>query len=54
MPTPVGPVSPDPNDPDLWDWDGEDDAGWRRRPVHIIVLGVVVLVMVLLLLVNLL
>ena len=33
MPTPVGPVAPDPNDPDLWsEWyddDESDDGGGR-------------------------
>jgi len=27
VPSPVGPLSPDPNDPDLWDWDAGDDEG---------------------------
>jgi hypothetical protein len=54
MPTPVGPVPPDPHDPDLWDWDADDDVGGHRRPVRIILVGTVVLLMVLLLLVNLL
>lgn len=27
MPTPVGPVPPNPDDPDLWDW--SDDV-WAR------------------------
>ena len=34
MPTPVGPLGPDeidPHDPDLWDWDAEDDSP-RRQP----------------------
>lgn len=51
MPTPVGPVPRDPDDPDLWDW-GEDDEDFvprRRRPwqlvlVVILVVGLVVLV----------
>ncbi len=32
MPTPVGPVPPDPNDPDLWpEWyDDEEDVGPSR------------------------
>ncbi len=34
MPTPVGPLGPDeidPNDPDLWDWSGDDDHVGRGR-----------------------
>jgi hypothetical protein len=34
VPTPVGPLGPDefdPNDPDLWDWNVDDDAP-RRQP----------------------
>ena len=55
MPTPVGPVPPDPNDPDLWDW-GEfnDDTHPRRRPWHLVLVGIVVLGLVLLLVVNIL
>jgi hypothetical protein len=55
VPTPVGPAPADPNDPDLWDW-GEDegDLSARRRPLRLVVIGIVVLAMVLLLLVNLL
>jgi hypothetical protein len=55
MATPVGPVTPDPNDPDLWDWsDHDDDVGPRRRPLRMVFIGTIVLAMVLLLLVNLL
>ena len=38
MPTPVGPVPGDPNDPDLWqewyegDGDGDGGGGGDRRP----------------------
>jgi hypothetical protein len=44
MPTPVGSVPPDPNDPDLWDW-GEfnDDNHPRRRLWHLVLVGIVVL-----------
>jgi hypothetical protein len=32
VPTPVGPVPPDPNDPDLWpEWYEDDDAHVPRR-----------------------
>jgi hypothetical protein len=56
MPSPVGPAPADPNDPDLWDWrdDDDDDAGPRRRPLRLVVIGIIALGMVLLLLVNLL
>jgi len=33
MPTPVGPLGPDeidPNDPDLWTWDADDDRPSRQ------------------------
>jgi len=55
MPTPLGPVPPDPNDPDLCDWGNEDD-GLRppRRPLRLLVIGVIVLALVFLLVVNLL
>ena len=49
MPTPVGPVPRDPNDPDLWDeWydtaeDDDDDAGSQFGwPVRIVALVIVV------------
>jgi len=52
MPTPVGPVPPDPNDPDLWDW-GEFGANvsprkrrWQRAIAGIVVLGLVILLVV--------
>ena len=46
MPTPVGPVPRDPNDPDLWDdWydtEADDDAGpgfgWPLRIVALVIL----------------
>lgn len=51
MPTPVGPVSPDPNDPDYWDewYDADDEEpgsgfGWPLRLVALVILiGVVAL-----------
>ncbi len=53
MPTPVGPVLPDPDDPDQWDW-GEDDEGVRRgHPTfRLVVVIIVVLGLVLLLLAS--
>ena len=58
MPTPVGPVPPDPNDPDLWEewYDAdadEDDAdvgpgfGWSLRIVALVILVSFVLLVVL-------
>jgi len=48
MPTPVGPVPRDPNDPDLWEeWGDGDDAaharfGWPIRMVALlVVVGIV-------------
>lgn len=49
MPTPVGPVPRDPNDPDLWEeWDDGGDAidqprfGWPIRMVALlVVVGIV-------------
>ena len=46
MPTPVGPVPRDPDDPDFWDWDSPEDEvddrpGYQRHPV-IAVLAIVV------------
>jgi len=53
MPTPVGPAPPDPNDPDLWDWSGGDEEFRpRRRPLRVLLIGVMVLAMVLLVVVN--
>ena len=52
MPTPVGPVPPDPNDPDLWDWgedEDEDDLGPRRHLLRVLLVGIIVLALVLLL-----
>lgn len=47
MPTPVGPVPRDPDDPELWDewYDDEDDAGGEPRftwPVRVVALLIVV------------
>jgi len=48
-------VPPDPNDPDLWDWENDDDAlRPRRRPLRLLVVGMIVLALVFLLVVNLL
>lgn len=53
MPTPVGPVSPDANDPDLWDWEGdEDDLQPRRQPWRLLLVGIIVVGLVLLLVVG--
>jgi hypothetical protein len=53
MPTPVGPVPPDPNDPDLWDWgEGDGDFLPRRQPWRILLVGIIVLGLVLLLVVS--
>jgi hypothetical protein len=53
MPTPVGPVPPDPNDPDQWDWGGDDDdLRPRRYPLRVLVVGIIVLALVLLLVVS--
>jgi hypothetical protein len=53
MPTPVGPVPPDPNDPELWDWgEDDDDIQPRRQPWRLVLVGIIVLGLVLLLLVG--
>ncbi|MGP0109783.1 MAG: hypothetical protein ACLPR9_13165 [Acidimicrobiales bacterium] len=53
MPTPVGPVPPDPNDPDLWDWgEDEDGLGPRRHLLRLLLVGIIVLALVLLLVVS--
>lgn len=60
MPTPVGPVPSDPNDPDLWDWDGawDDEEEWdrevspTRRWLHVVAVGIVVFALVVLLLIS--
>jgi hypothetical protein len=45
MPTPVGPVEPDPNDPELWpEWYDEED--WSRQG-HGAAVRIVALVVVL-------
>ncbi|HEX8770123.1 MAG TPA: hypothetical protein VF711_05070 [Acidimicrobiales bacterium] len=58
MATPVGPVAPDPNDPDLWNewYDAEDTAeddrtpsrfGWPVRIVALLVaIGIALLLVV--------
>jgi hypothetical protein len=54
VPTPVGPVSPDPEDPELWDWGEDDEEGGRYRwqPWRLLIVGIIVLGLVLLLLVS--
>jgi len=54
MPTPVGPVERDPNDPDFWDWgdDDEEDLPRSRHPWRAVLVVIVVLSLVLLLLVS--
>ena len=53
MPTPVGPVPRDPDDPDLWDWGEDDDApAARRRPLRALVAGLLVLSLILLLVIS--
>ena len=54
MPTPVGPAPRDPNDPDLWDWGGEDadEPMVRRRPGLAVLAAIVVVAMVLALVVS--
>jgi hypothetical protein len=56
VPTPVGPVAPDPNDPDLWsEWyddDPDDDIGenryrWPVRLLAALAILAVILVLVL-------
>ena len=49
MATPVGPAPRDPNDPDFWDWGGDDDDVpiRYRHPVLAFVAAVVVVAMVL-------
>jgi len=52
MPTPVGPVPPDSNDPDQWDWSefgAQVSPGrrrWQRALVAIVVVGLVILLIV--------
>jgi hypothetical protein len=55
MPTPVGPVPPGPDDPDLWDWDWDadgDDARYRLRPWRLFLVGTIVVALVLLVVVS--
>jgi hypothetical protein len=48
MPTPVGPAPRDPNDPDFWDWGGDnDDSAVSRHPARAAVAAIVVLALVL-------
>jgi hypothetical protein len=53
MPTPVGPVPRDPDDPDFWDWgEPEDEPAARRHPTRAIVAAVVVVALVLLMIAS--
>jgi hypothetical protein len=55
MPTPVGPIPPGPDDPDLWDWDddgGGDGARYRVRPWRLLLIGTIVVALVLLVVVS--
>lgn len=55
MPTPVGPVPPNPDDPDTWYWGEFEDERDRRKPLwQIVLVLVVVFGLVLLLIVNIL
>ena len=57
MPTPVGPVVPDPNDPDLWsEWYDDDESddvgggsryGWPVRVLAALAILAVILLLVL-------
>ena len=57
MPTPVGPVAPDPNDPDLWsEWYDDDEPdreygpsrfGWPVRLLALLAILAVIVVLVL-------
>jgi hypothetical protein len=51
MPTPVGPVPRDPEDPDLWDW-GEGADPPARRLSRILIVGLVVVALVLLVVIS--
>jgi hypothetical protein len=53
MPSPIGPVPGDPNDPDLWDWgEGDDYPHPRRHVLRTLLAGILVLSLVLLLIVS--
>jgi len=55
--TPVGPVPSDADDPDLWDWSGDeqdDRSSPRRHPGRAIVAAVLIGMMVLLVLASIL
>ncbi len=54
MPTPVGPVPSDPNDPDLWDewYDGDGDEagpgfGWPLRLIALLIVVAMVALFIL-------
>lgn len=46
VPTPVGPAPRDPNDPDQWDWSGDDRSSARRHPVQVVVAAAVIIILV--------
>jgi hypothetical protein len=53
MPTPVGPAPRDPNDPDFWDWEGDEDAPMAaRHPARAAVAVLLVVALVVLVLVS--
>ncbi len=52
VPTPVGPVPRDPNDPDLWDWEVEDERPAAGRHPARVVAAIAILALVLLLIVT--
>jgi len=53
MPSPIGPVPGDPNDPDLWDWgEVDDELRPRRHLLRAVLAGLLVLSLVLLLVVS--
>ena len=55
MTTPAGPVPPDPDDPETWDWGEFADDRYRRKPLwQLILVSVVVLGLLLLIVANIL
>lgn len=53
VPTPVGPVEPDPNDPDFWDWDPPDERTMgQRRPILAVVAVIAILAILVLILIS--
>jgi len=48
-------VPPDPNDPDLWDWSGDDDVEdfpRRQHPWRVFLVGIMVLALIVLVLIS--